>query len=62
MRGEFMGDEGGVLTLGSFSSRCLVPGTALPLSGRISSIRVTTQFTAEDPSWESTDLLALSDL
>lgn len=57
-----MGDEGGVFTLGSFSSRCLAPGTALALSGRISSIRVKMQFTDENPSWESIDLLALSGL
>ena len=37
MRGELIGDDVGVLTLGSLSSDCLVSAAALPLSGLISS-------------------------
>lgn len=40
MRGEFIGDDGCVFTLGSFSSVCLAPETILPLRGRISSAHI----------------------
>jgi len=43
MRGEFIGDEVGVLTLGSFSTTCLMTGTGLLVSGLMSSTHVRTE-------------------
>lgn len=60
MRGEFIGDEVGVFSLGSFSSTCLTTGTGFPVSGLISSTYVRAEPAEEGLSWLFSDLQALS--
>ena len=60
MRGEFIGDEVGVFTLGSFSSTCLTSGTGLPASGLISSTHVRTEPAEEGLSRLFSDRQALN--
>ena len=60
MRGELIGDEVGVLTLGSLSSDCLVSAAALPLSGLISSTVMSLDLAERGLSVVWRDLLALN--
>lgn len=60
MRGEFIGDAGGVLTVGSFSSGCLTAGTALQLRGLISSTHTSLDLAEPGLFWVLSDLEALN--